>query len=68
MTNIDIAFRVYWSEAQPLFAIQQKTGKAISDPDQAREIQKQIEQAYRAAWKDCGEQVLSVLTKTGDRT
>jgi hypothetical protein len=60
---VEVAFKAYWADAQPLFAIRDKTGKSISDPDHAREIQRQIEQAYKAAWRDCGDQVLALITK-----
>lgn len=63
MNHIDRAYHEYWRGAQPLFAIQHKTGKALTDADQTREIQRQVELAYRAGWADCGKNVIEVLQK-----
>lgn len=52
MSDDDIAFREYFNTAQPLFAIQHKTGKSFGDSEVVREIRNQIEQAYKAAWVD----------------
>jgi hypothetical protein len=48
--DIEIAFRAWFNESQPLFAVQHKTGKRLTDIDQIREIRNQIEAAYRSGW------------------
>lgn len=52
----ELGYRSYWNGAQPLFAIGHKTGKPLRDPDVAREVQRQIEQAYHAGWDDRNKQ------------
>lgn len=52
MNDRDIGFQTYFNQAQPLFAIQHKTGKSFADVEIVREIRHQLEQAYKAAWDD----------------
>jgi hypothetical protein len=54
MSEVDRAFQAYFNQAQPLFAIQHKTGKTFGDVEIVREVRAQIEQAYKAAWEDRG--------------
>lgn len=54
MSDVDLAFRKYWNEAQPLFAISHKTGQPFTQrltPGQIREVQAQIEAAFKEGWR-----------------
>jgi hypothetical protein len=61
MNAIDIAFRDYWNGAQPLIAIQHKSGITLADAGVVREIRRQVEEAYRAGWNDCGKRVATLI-------